>query len=100
MFDNGKILLYIDGVKVGEEQTDWEQLGGHGQPGSIGGVGNGNTAFSEGEGVNDTPPGFFIGGIDEVRVYQRALQPEEIRPAAVSSLGKLTTTWGRTKGQY
>lgn len=100
VFDNGTLFLYIDGKKVAEEKTEWPELGGHGQPGSIGGVGNGNTAFAEGEDVNDTPPGFFIGGIDELRVYQRALQPEEIKSAAVSAQDKLATTWGELKSGY
>ena len=97
VYDNGKMILYMNGESVGEKQTEWGQLGGHGQPGSIGGVGNGNTAFAEGKDVNDTPPGFFVGGIDEVRVYQRALQPDELRQAAVSAQHKLAATWGSLK---
>ncbi len=100
VYDNGKMILYMNGKNVGEGAAEWQQLGGHGQPGSIGGIGNGNTAFAEGADVNDTPPGSFIGGIDEVRVYQRALQPDEIRSAAVSSRDKLASTWGSLKISY
>lgn len=99
VYDNGKMILYMNGESVGEIQTEWDQLGGHGQPGSIGGVGNGNTAFAEGDDVNDTPPGFFIGAIDEVRIYQRALRPDELS-LAVSAQHKLAATWGSLKISY
>ena len=100
VFDNGKLLLYINGKKVAEEDTEWAELGGHGQPGSIGGVGSGNTAFAEGDDVMDTPPGFFVGGIDEVRIYRRALLEEELKITAVSALDKLAATWGCLKINY
>ena len=45
---------------------------------------------------------FFDGVIDEIKIYDRALAPEEIAemstpPTAVSRLARLTTTWGRIK---
>jgi hypothetical protein len=45
---------------------------------------------------------FFNGVIDEIRIYNRALTPEEIAQLwsisfAVASRGKLTTTWGKIK---
>lgn len=92
VFGKGKMLLYVNGEKVGEEKTDWQGLGGHGQAGGIGNFSPGDTAFG-GAG------GFFIGGIDEFRVYSRILRPEELR-AAVLSRGKLAITWGGLKGSY
>ena len=74
------------------------ELGGHGQPGSIGEAGS-NTAFTEGEDFNVEGPGFFVGGIDELRVYSRALQPEDFA-TAVSSRDKLAATWGSLKISY
>ena len=35
VFGKGKMLLYINGENVGEEQTEWQGLGGHGQAGGI-----------------------------------------------------------------
>jgi hypothetical protein len=89
VFGKGKMLLYINGEKVGEETTEWQGLGGHGQAGGIGQMSPGDTAFGGGG-------GFFIGGIDEFHVYSRMLQPEELR-TAVSSQDKLATTWGGLK---
>ena len=45
---------------------------------------------------------FYEGVIDEIRIYDRALPPEEVAQMwsisfAVSSRGKLTTTWGKIK---
>ena len=83
----------MSGKNVGEKQTEWPELVEHGQYGSIGEKSRGTTAFDEGE-------GFFVGGIDEFRVYRRALQPEEFKSLAVSYQGKLATTWGILKRSY
>ena len=45
---------------------------------------------------------FYEGVIDEIRIYDRALPPEEVAQLwsisfAVASRGKLTTTWGKIK---
>jgi hypothetical protein len=90
VFDKGKLSLYMNGKNVGEKQTEWPELVAHGQYGSIGEKSRGTTAFDEGE-------GFFVGGIDEFRVYRRALQPEEFKSTAVLSLNNLATTWGKLK---
>ena len=89
VFDKGTIALYLDGNKAGEKGTEWAQLGGHGQAGGIGEKQSGDTAFNEGS-------GFFVGGIDELRVYSRALQPEELSQP-VSALSKLAIAWGGIK---
>jgi hypothetical protein len=86
VFGKGKMILYVDEQKVGEEDTEWDGLGAHGQAGGIGHMSPGDTAFGGGG-------AFFIGGIDEFRVYSRMLQPEEIR-TAVALIGKLAVTWG------
>ncbi len=92
VFDKGTIFLYIDGKKVGEEKTEWAELGDHGQAGGIGEKQSGDTAFNDGS-------GFFVGGIDEFRVYSRALQPAEL-DLSVSALGKLAITWADLKIYY
>lgn len=91
VFDKGTISLYINGKKVDEESTEWAQLGAHGQAGGIGEKQGGDTAFGAGS-------GFYIGDLDELKVYSRALQPGELA-SAVSSVGKLATVWGSIKGK-
>ncbi len=92
VFDKGTISLYIDGKKVAEEKTEWAELSDHGQAGGIGEKQSGDTAFNDGS-------GFFVGGIDEFRVYSRALQPAEL-DLSVSALGKLAITWADLKIYY
>ena len=92
VFGKGNMLLYINGKKVGEEATDWQELGAHGQDGGIGQMSPGDTAFGGGG-------AFFVGGIDEFRIYSRMLQPEELS-TAVSHQGKLAVTWGSLKSNY
>ena len=84
--------LYVDGEMVGEEATEWQELGAHGQSGGIGNYSPGDIAFGAGG-------GFFIGGIDEFRIYSRMLQPKEL-DLAVSHKGKLAATWGSLKSEY
>lgn len=92
VFGKGQMFLYINGKEVGTEQTDWQELGDHGQPGGIGEMSPGDTAFGGGG-------GFFMGGIDEFRIYSRMLQPEEL-DLSVSPQDKLAATWGSIKGGY
>lgn len=92
VFNKEMMILYINGKKAGEQKTEWQQLAAHGQAGGIGEKNSGDTAFNEGS-------GFFIGDMDEFRVYSRALQEGEVR-AAVSSLDKLAVTWGGLKSNY
>lgn len=92
VFDKGTISLYIDGNKVGEEETEWAELDGHGQAGGVGEMQSGDTAFNDGN-------GFFVGGIDEFRVYSRALQSAEL-VSSVSASGKLAVTWADLKIYY
>ena len=89
VFDNGKMTLYMNGKNVGDIKTEWAQLGAHGQACGIGEKNAGNTAFDEGG-------GFYIGGMDELRVYTRPLQAGEVK-SAVSALDKLAIAWGYLK---
>lgn len=90
VFGKGQMFLYINGEEVGTEKTDdWQELGGHGQTGGIGEMSPGDTAFGGGG-------GFFMGGMDEFRIYSRMLQPEEL-DLSVSSRDKLAATWGALK---
>lgn len=89
IYDKGTISLYVNGKKVDEESTEWAQLGAHGQAGGIGDKQGGDTAFG-------ATSGFYIGDMDELKVYSRALQPGELS-SAVSSMNKLATTWSRLK---
>ena len=83
------MALYLDGEKVGEEETKWKELGGHGQSGAIGDMSPGDTAFG--------PPGeHFVGALDEFRIYSRALLEEELQ-MKVSKKGNLSMIWGTLK---
>ena len=89
VYDHGKMALYLDGEKVGEEKTKWAELGGHGQSGAIGDMSPGDTAFG--------PPGeHFVGALDEFRIYSRALLEEELQ-MKVSKKGNLSMIWGTLK---
>ncbi len=89
IFDHGKMLLYLDGERVGEEEAEWKELGGHGQPGAIGNMSPGDTAFG--------PAGdYFVGAMDEFRIYSRPLTPKELK-LAVSLKDKLAVLWGAVK---
>ncbi|MFQ6043860.1 MAG: LamG domain-containing protein [Candidatus Poribacteria bacterium] len=89
VYDHGKMALYLDGEKVGEEETKWKELGGHGQSGAIGDMSPGDTAFG--------PAGeHFVGSLDEFRIYSRGLVEKELK-LQVSKRGNLAVTWGALK---
>lgn len=89
VYDHGKMALYLDGEKLGEEETKWKELGGHGQPGAIGDMSPGDTAFG--------PAGeHFVGSLDEFRIYSRALLEKELQ-LKVSRQSNLCITWGSLK---
>ena len=90
VFDKGTISLYINGKKADEKKTGWTQIDAHGQAVGIGEKQSGDTAFG-------AASGFYIGDMDELKVYSRALQPQELA-SAVLSINKLATTWGELKG--
>ena len=89
VYDHGKMALYLDGEKLGEEETKWKELGGHGQSGAIGDMSPGDTAFG--------PAGeHFVGSLDEFRIYSRALLEKELQ-MKVAKQGNLCITWGSLK---
>ena len=84
LYLNGELALEAEstGGAIRYMDDQWTQFG----------------AFHGKEGIKH----FFNGVIDEIRIYSRALTPEEIAQMssiqfAVASRGKLTTTWGRIK---
>jgi len=89
VYDHGKMALYLDGEKLGEEESDWKELGGHGQPGAIGDMSPGDTAFGPGG-------EHFVGSLDEFRIYSRGLVEKELQ-MDVSRTCKLSITWGTLK---
>jgi len=89
IYDHGKMALYLDGEMVGEEEAKWKELGGHGQAGAIGHISPGDTAFGPGG-------DFFVGAMDEFRIYSRPLTAKELK-LAVSLKGKLAVLWGAVK---
>ena len=95
VFDGSKVRMYVNGEEEGSEDYDGKILAGEG-PISIG---DNNAGLA--------PDFHFVGVIDEVAVYNRALSQSEIkqrvmsnRILAVKSEGKLATTWGDIRIQY
>jgi hypothetical protein len=94
VYDGAKLLLYVDGVKVCENDLKAEIFSGTAKL-SIGSSMNGGTvAMDE----------IFNGIIDEVRVYNSPLTEAEVKQnyesrelAAVEPAGKLSLTWGEIK---
>ena len=91
VFGQGKMFLYLDGIEADMAETDWEQLSGHGQPGAIGNLSPGDTAFGGGR-------GFYSGGLDEFRLYSRMLSANEVA-LSVSPEGRLALAWGEVKSR-
>jgi hypothetical protein len=89
VFGQGKMLLYVNGALVGEQPTDWPELGAHGQAGVIGNV-DGDSAFGGGT-------GFYLGLMDEFRVYSRMLDAEELSLSVSPGASDVVTTWGRLR---
>ena len=87
-FDKGSVVLYCDGKADGEGKTN-SPLAGNTLSLKIGADSNGQN--------------LFVGIIDEVRVYNRALSADEVKQnmnakgLAVEALGKLAITWGNVK---
>ena len=92
VFGQGQMLLYVNGVVVGELATDWAELGGHGQAAGIGNMSPGDTAFGGGG-------GFYMGLMDEFRVYSRMLDAEELSLGVSPGASDIVTTWARVRGR-
>ena len=71
---NDTVYTFLDGVFVTGNATSGNTIGGHSNPGGIGGRNGGNSPFSQSSGDDD----YFIGMIDDVRIYESALTDAEI----------------------
>ena len=103
VFDNGEVLLYLDGQKVAEGTAPFEQISGHGDESGLAATADGD-AFGT-VGTNPGPPKkFFKGILDEVTIYTKALTAIEILSLAaklpVETQDSLGITWGHIKADY
>jgi len=88
--DGDKGQVYVDGVLIKEDVAMDGDLGGDDTGWYLAQDGNTN--------------GYFVGAMDEVRIYNRALTAEEVQQnyeskglVAVESRGKLSAVWGIIK---
>jgi hypothetical protein len=96
VFDGSEVKVYVDG----EEAASVKHPGGK--------IVDGDGPISIGDNNEGIAPDFrFVGVIDEVAVYNRALNQNEIQQKmasghtlAVKCTGKLTKIWGNIKAQY
>lgn len=100
VFDEGKVLLYLDGRKVADDEAPYQQISKHGDEAGIAATADGD-AFGV-VGTNPGPPKkFFKGILDEVTIYTTALTAAEIQSLAsklsVNPEQSLSTAWGRIK---
>lgn len=90
-FDEGNVVIYLNGKADGEGQTTSPLAG---------------NKLSFKVGADSGGANLFKGIIDEVRVYNRALTADEVKQnmnaksLAVEAKEKLTATWGYVKGRY
>ena len=68
------------------------EMGGHGQAAGIGNMSPGDTAFGGGG-------GFYMGLMDEFRVYSRMLDAEELSLGVSPGASDIVTTWARVRGR-
>ncbi len=93
VFDGSKLRIYVDGEEKGSADHAGNVFAGEGPMV----IGDNN--------LGSAPDFHFVGVIDEVAVYNRALSQSEIRQkmtsghTAVESEGKLATTWGEIRVQ-
>ena len=94
VFDGSELRIYVDGEEKGSADHAGNVFAGEGPMV----IGDNN--------LGSAPDFHFVGVIDEVAVYNRALSQSEIRQkmtsghTAVESEGKLATTWGEIKIQH
>jgi len=87
-FDEGKVVIYLNGEANGEGETT-SPLSGN--------------ALSLKIGADSAGANLFKGIIDEVRIYNRALDENEIKQnmnaesLAIDKMGKLAVAWGGIK---
>ena len=95
IFDGSKVKIYVDGEEKGSEDHKGNILAGEGP------IVIGDNNFG------GAPDFHFVGVIDEVAVYDRVLNQNEIEAkiarghaASVEPEGKLSTVWAHVKSQY
>ena len=79
----GRVKLYVDGELAGEQvrAVNWPATG----------------AFQIGRAkVSGNPTSFFDGGVDDVRIYSRAITAEEVR--GLVSVSNVTVGWWKLDG--
>lgn len=90
-FDKGKVVIYLNGKANGEGDTTSPLAG---------------NALSLKIGADSAGANLFKGIIDEVRIYNRALDGDEIKQnmnaesLAVDKIGKLAVAWGGIKKSH
>jgi len=99
VFQPDKLEMWMNAKLI--DRDSGGQLIRHGNLTGIGAV-NGNTAFHDGI-VEDTNVHHFKGVIDDVRLYDAALNQDDIRnlagPLAVEPNNRFTTTWAAIKAR-
>jgi concanavalin A-like lectin/glucanase superfamily protein len=90
---NGKKIIYIDGVFDSEKVAPVGETMGVGQPTCYGFIGTGSEASTYDGAVG--PANEFDGGMDELRIYSRVLDNDEIvlamnQGVQMSSIGNIT----------
>jgi hypothetical protein len=96
IFDGSELKIYVNGEEAGSA----EPRGGK--------IFDGEASITIGDNNSGLAPDFrFVGAIDEVAIYNRALSQSEIKQkmtsghtAAVKSERKLAVAWGDVKAQY
>jgi hypothetical protein len=90
-YDKGEVSFYLDGSPDGGGNVGSTPLGGNALPLRIGAT------------ASDPATHFFVGMVDEVRVYNRALDEDEVKQnfaaegLAVNIAEKLASAWGEIK---
>ena len=98
------VWVFLDGTYDGKEEKIYVASVLDGTLANPGGYTNNDAPLMFGRDPLDTEPArFFVGVIDEIAIYDRALIPNEIRrnqdALAVESAGKLSFIWGEIKAQ-
>ena len=95
IFDGSKVKIYVDGEEKGSEDHKGNIFAGEGP------IVIGDNNFG------GSPDFHFVGAIDEVAVYDRVLDQNEIEAkiargyaASVEPEGKLSTVWAHVKSEY
>ena len=93
--EDDKFEMWLNGELIAS--TPGGQMYNHGDDNGIGGT-NTNVVFHDDDG-SGTDRDWFAGLIDEIRIYNAALAPEDLTTlvTSVDAQGKLATEWGTIK---